>query len=503
VQPVLELKGIVKRFPGVVANDSIDLTLNKGEIHAILGENGAGKSTLMNVLYGLIAPDSGTIRINGEEVRFASPADAIARGIGMVHQHFMLIPVMTVTENVMLGQESCGPMGWLKPAAVAAEISAIGEHYGLKVDPQALVGNLSVGEQQRVEIIKVLYRQAQILILDEPTAVLTPQEVADLGETMRALANSGHSLLFITHKLKEALAWADRITVLRAGKVVATRRPAETSEQELASLMVGREVELAMAREPARLGEPVLTVRDLHVTGEHDLPAVRGVSFEVRAGEVLGIAGVQGNGQTELVEALAGLRPVTAGSVTIAGVDTTRASPRHITSLGVGHIPEDRQHDGLILPFTVEDNLVLTDYHQTPFSRRGLLNRPRIRERAEKLVEAFDIRASSVTAPVKSLSGGNQQKVIVARTLSRSICLLLAANPTRGVDVGSVEYIHRRILQARRDGVAVLLISTELDEVLALSDRVAVMYHGQITAILAADEVDRSRLGLLMAGAVA
>lgn len=503
MQPVLELKGIVKRFPGVVANDSIDLTLFPGEIHAILGENGAGKSTLMNVLYGLLSPDAGTILVDGEPVHYTSPADAISRGIGMVHQHFMLIPVMTVTENVMLGQETTGPVGWLQPASVVEEVQNIGERYGLHVDPKALVGNLTVGEQQRVEIIKVLYRKARVLILDEPTAVLTPQEVEKLFITMRALAQAGHSLLFITHKLKEALELADRITVLREGKVVGSMRPEETSEQELASLMVGRTVALTLDKPAAQPGEPVLEVTDLHVNGEQGLEAVRGLSLQVRAGEILGIAGVQGNGQTELVEALAGLRPLQAGTVRIGGVDTSHAQPRTITELGVGHIPEDRQNDGLVLNFPVEDNLILCDYHKPPVSHHGWIDRLYVRRQAEELVQTFDIRTRGVETPVRTLSGGNQQKVIVARELSRNVRLLLAAQPTRGVDVGSIEYIHRRILEARSAGVAVLLVSTELDEILALSDRIAVMYRGEIKAVLTAGEIDRSQIGLLMAGAVA
>ena len=500
VEPILELKGIVKRFPGVLANDHIDLTLYPGEIHALLGENGAGKSTLMNILYGLIPPDEGTIIVKGEPVTLRSPADAIARGIGMVHQHFMLIPVMTVAENVMLGQESTRGRFFLDTRRVAERIREISTKYGLEVDPEALVQHLPVGVQQRVEIIKVLYRDAEILILDEPTAVLTPQEVEELFEILRSLVKSGHSLLFITHKLKEALTLADRITVLRQGRVVGSRRPAETSEEELASMMVGRNVLLSVEKAPAKPGEPVLSVDDLWVEADKGPPAVRGVSFEVRAGEILGIAGVQGNGQTELMEALFGLRRPLAGHIHIAGRDVTGASPRELAEMGVGYIPEDRQRDGLILSFPVEENLILNRYYQPPYSQRGVLQRDEIRRNGERLAEAFDIRTSSVTVPVQTLSGGNQQKVIAARELSRPIKLLLASQPTRGLDVGSIEYIHKRIVEARDQGAAVVVVSTELDEILSLSDRIAVLYRGRIVGLMNAGEADRTQLGLLMTG---
>ncbi|WP_173652463.1 ABC transporter ATP-binding protein [Limnochorda pilosa] len=503
MEPVLQLKGIVKRFPGVVANDRIDLTLFPGEIHALLGENGAGKSTLMNVLYGLISPDAGEIVLKGAPVRLESPAGAIARGIGMVHQHFMLVPVMTVAENVMLGLESTRGRFFLDTARVARRIREISSRHGLAVEPEAVVQHLPVGVQQRIEIIKVLYREAEILILDEPTAVLTPQEVEDLFEILRSLARSGHSLLFITHKLKEALALADRITVLRRGRVVGTRRPEETSEEELATMMVGRDVELTVKKRPARPGRPVLSVQGLWVEADEGPPAIRDLSLEVRAGEILGAAGVQGNGQTELMEALAGLRPPRAGRIVIDGRDVSRATPREIAELGVGYIPEDRQRDGLILPFPLEDNLILNRYHREPFSRKGWIQREEVRRQAETLLQAFDIRASSVTAAVRNLSGGNQQKVIAARELSRPIKLLLASQPTRGLDVGSIEYIHSRILEARDGGTAVVLVSTELDEILALSDRIAVLYRGRIVGLLDAASADRTHLGLLMTGAAA
>jgi len=672
--PILELKGITKSFPGVLANDHIDLTLEKGEIHALLGENGAGKTTLMNILYGLYTPDEGRIFIHGREVHIHSPNDAIAHGIGMVHQHFMLVPVMTVAENVMLGVESllwpyswkgffrflavaggalslllvlslllagnagaagemlvsllstfvgalAGPAaagalssgltsalgnasaaslyGWLAlltlalvlaivlllsalfglfsfltwalrkgrgyflladigirsvflallsvnwpafrqavfgteepPIAtcvvavllihlfgvalsyglvdtfssflnrrqVEARIREISTQYNLQVDPTAYVKDLPVGVQQRVEIIKVLYRYADILILDEPTAVLTPQEVEELFRIMRSLVEQGKSIIFITHKLKEVLAVADRITVLRAGRVVGTTTPAQATEASLAAMMVGREVILTVAKEPARPGEPVLKIQDLHVLDDRGNMAVNGVSCEVYAGEILGVAGVQGNGQTELVEALTGLRPVEAGHVFILGEETTHATPRQIIELGVAHIPEDRQHDGLVLSFPVADNLVLCTYYRPPFARWLSLREDRISQVAAELVARFDVRTPSIFVPASNLSGGNQQKVIVARELSRPIRLLIAAQPTRGLDVGSIEYIHQQLVRKRDEGCAVFLVSTELDEILSLADRIAVMYKGRLMAILPAAEATKERLGLLMAG---
>lgn len=500
-RPVLELRGIVKRFPGVLANDHISLKLYPGEILALLGENGAGKTTLMNILYGLLPPDEGTVMVRGDPVRFSSPADAIGKGIGMVHQHFMLVPVMTVAENVMLGEEKVHHRFFLDRAGVSEAIRKISERYGLAVDPQAYVQDLPVGIQQRVEIIKLLYRQADILILDEPTAVLTPQEVHELFGILKGLAAAGHSLIFITHKLKEALELADRIVVLRRGQVVGETEAARADEATLARMMVGRDVELVVQKPVARPGEPVLTVEDLWVEGEHGEPAVRGVSLEVRSGEIVGIAGVQGNGQTEFMEALVGLRPSRAGRVMLLGRPVMGLSPRQVLEAGVGYIPEDRQRDGLILPFAIEDNLVLDTYYHPPLSRRGWLDRRAIRQRAEKLAQAFDIRTASLGLPVRTLSGGNQQKVIVARELSRSIRLILALQPTRGLDVGSIEYIHQRIVEAREAGAGVLFVSTELDEILALSDRIVVFYRGRIVGTLEAAAADREQLGLLMAGA--
>ncbi len=498
--PVLELRGITKAFPGVLANDHIDLTLERGEVHALLGENGAGKTTLMNILYGLYAPDEGEIYIRGQRVEIRQPNDAIAQGIGMVHQHFMLVPVLTVTENVMLGVESVRNGIFLDRADAARRIRQISEQYGLEVDPDAYVKSLPVGVQQRVEIIKLLYRQADILILDEPTAVLTPQEVEELFKVIRSLVAQGKSVIFITHKLKEVMAIADRITVLRNGRVVGTTTPAETTEERLAAMMVGREVILRVDKAPARPGETVLSVEGLEVLDDRGNPAVRGVSFEVRAGEVLGVAGVQGNGQTELVQALTGLRTPLAGRVLINGTDVTGRPPRRVLQQGVAHVPEDRQKDGLVLSFPVADNLILNTYYLPPFARRGVLEQATIFSVAEQRVREFDVRTPSVLTPVSSLSGGNQQKVIVAREFSRPIRLLIASQPTRGLDVGSIEYIHRRIIEKRDEGCAVLLVSPELDEVMSLSDRIAVMYEGEIVDILPAGEVTREEIGLLMAG---
>ena len=498
--PILELRGISKAFPGVVANDHIDLQLNQGEILALLGENGAGKTTLMNILYGLYTPDEGRIIIREQETTIRSPNDAILQGIGMVHQHFMLVPPLTVTENVMLGVESVVHRLFLDRRSASARIREISTTYGLEVDPNAVINTLPVGVQQRVEIIKVLYRNADILVLDEPTAVLTPQEVWDLFKIIRTLVERGKSVIFITHKLNEVMALADRITVLRRGKVVGTTAPAQTDEGTLASMMVGRAVELTVHKEPAVPRDVVLDVDRLEVLDNRQNQAVNGVSFQVRAGEILGVAGVHDNGQTELVEALTGLRKVLAGTVSIAGQDTTHTLPRTIIERGVAHVPEDRQRDGLVLSFRVADNLVLSTYYLQPYARGIALQEKAILATASALVREFDVRTPSVDTPVSNLSGGNQQKVIVAREFSRPIVLLIAAQPTRGLDVGSVEYIHRRIIEKRDQGTGVLLVSSELDEIMELSDRIVVMYRGQIMATVQADQVTREQLGLLMAG---
>lgn len=500
VSPILELRGITKRFPGVLANDHIDLTLNQGEIHALLGENGAGKSTLMNVLYGLYHPDEGEILVRDKPVQMTGPRDAIAQGIGMVHQHFMLIPVFTVTENVMLGDESITNGVVLDRKKVAQEIRDLSVKYGLEVNPDLYIKDLSVGIQQRVEIIKLLYRKADILILDEPTAVLTPQEVDDLFQVLRNLKAQGNSIIFITHKLREVLELADRITVLRLGKVVGSADPKNTDRAELARMMVGRSVILSVDKEPAQPKDVVLDVQDLMVMDERHNSAVNGVSFQVRAGEVLGIAGVQGNGQTELAQALTGLRAANSGRVTIRGQDTTHATPRQIFELDVAHVPEDRQADGLVLKFPVEDNLILNEYYRPPFAKGIVLQHDAIQKAAEERAKEYDVRTPSIFVPAGNLSGGNQQKVIVAREFTGPIKLLIASQPTRGLDVGSIEYIHQRIIEKRDAGTAVLLISNELDEILSLSDRIAVMYKGQIIDTVNVEETTKEALGLLMAG---
>ena len=497
----LELAGISKRFPGVVANDHIDLEVGEGEIHALLGENGAGKTTLMNVLYGLYSADDGEVRIDAKAVTFSSPRDAIAAGIGMVHQHFMLIPVFTVTENVMLGQEEAGPLGLLDTRKAEQRVREISTRYGLAVEPDAMVEDLSVGAQQRVEIVKALYREAELLILDEPTAVLTPQETEELFGVMRSLRESGKSIIFITHKLKEVLAVADRITVLRRGAVVGTSTPKDATEQTLASMMVGHDVRLEVEKGPAQPGEPVLRLEDVRVLDDRGQVALEEVSFDVRGGEILGLAGVQGNGQTELVEAITGLRQVTGGRVLIDGRDMTRARPRSVFLAGVGHVPEDRIGDGLILAFSVADNLVLDQYYLPPFARWIVRDDAAVERAAKDRVKQFDIRTPSIQMPAGNLSGGNQQKVIVARELSRPIKLLVASQPTRGLDVGSAGYIHEQLVGERDGGTGVLLVSTELDEVLALSDRVLVIYRGRIVAEVDPKATTREEVGLLMAGA--
>ncbi|MFH1185477.1 MAG: ABC transporter ATP-binding protein [Chloroflexota bacterium] len=497
---VLELRGITKAFPGVLANDHIDLTLEQGEIHALLGENGAGKSTLMNILYGLYRPDEGEILIRGENAAIHSPNDAIARGIGMVHQHFMLVPVMTVTENVMLGNEPTRNGMFLDKASVSKRIREISEQYGLAVDPESYVQDLSVGIQQRVEIIKVLYRAADILILDEPTAVLTPQEAEGLFKILQTLIDKGKSIIFITHKLKEVMEVADRITVLRAGQTVGTVSPNRVDPGKLASMMVGREVNLVVRKKPAQPKETVLQVRDLHVRDERGHMSVSGLSFEIRTGEVLGIAGVQGNGQTQLVYALTGLLPIESGEIHVLGKTLHRLAPRQVMELGMAHIPEDRQRHGLVLSFPLHDNLVLCNYYVPPFARGVTLRHDAIMENGERLIQQFDIRTPNASVNASTLSGGNQQKVIVAREFSRPIQVLIASQPTRGLDVGSIEYIHNRIIQKRDEGTAILVVSSELDEILALSDRIAVMFRGRIMEIVDATKVDKEYLGLLMLG---
>jgi len=495
----LELRGITKRFGDLVANDSIDLVVEPGEIHALLGENGAGKSTLMNVLYGLYHPDEGEILIDGEPATFAGPGDAMRAGIGMVHQHFMLIPVFTVAENVELGHERTR-FGFLNRRAARREVREVSERYGLQVPVDALVQDLPVGVQQRVEIIKALIRDAQVLILDEPTAVLTPQETDDLMEIMRSLKEGGTSIVFITHKLREVRAVADRITVIRRGKVVGEASPTSTSA-ELASMMVGRPVSLEIEKEPREPGEEILAVNDLRVVDHAGQVTVDGVTFSVRAGEIYALAGVQGNGQTELTEALVGLEQVESGTVVLGGRDVTRAGIDAMIGMGVGYVPEDRLHDGLVSSFTVAENLVLDLYHREPFSKGMSLNLDKIKENAEERVEEFDVRTSSIEHTASTLSGGNQQKVVLARELSRPLKLLIVAQPTRGLDVGSMEFVHRRIVTERDNGAAVVVVSTELDEVLGLADRIGVMYRGKIIGEMPSG-ADAGEIGLLMAGTV-
>jgi ABC-type uncharacterized transport system ATPase subunit len=500
----LELRGITKRFGTLVANASIDLTVNPGEIHALLGENGAGKSTLMNVLYGLYTADEGEILLDDKVQNFSGPGDAMAAGIGMVHQHFMLIPVFTVAENVALGNEPTGALGTLDMAKARQRVIDISERFGFNVDPDALVEDLPVGVQQRVEIIKALSRDAKVLVLDEPTAVLTPQETDELMQIMRQLAKSGTSIVFITHKLREVKAVADRITVIRLGKVVGSASP-DASTSELASLMVGREVELTVEKRPVQLGEEVIRVENIHVLDDRMQRAVDGVSFSVQRGEILAIAGVQGNGQTELAEALLGLRPVMSGRGAIAIKDKYlrhNATVREVLESGVGFVPEDRKKDGLVSEFTIGENLMLDASFKSRFTKGLNINFAARKQIANELIERFDVRTPSAEQFAGKLSGGNQQKVVVARELSRDVDLLIASQPTRGVDVGSIEFIHEQIVAERDAGKAVILISTELDEVLALADRIAVMYRGQIVGIVP-PTTSREQLGKMMAGVAA
>lgn len=499
--PVLEVRGVTKRFPGVLANDHINLTLYKGRVLGLLGENGAGKSTLMNLIYGLYSPDEGEILINGLPVEISGPNDAIAKGIGMVHQHFQLVDVLTVTENVMLGNESTnGP--FLDRNSARNRVLEISHTYGLDVDPDALIQDLPVGIQQRVEIIKALYRKADILILDEPTAVLTPQEIDGLFRIMRGLLERGVSIIFISHKLKEVLEICDDVTVLRRGKVAGHADPKQSTEQSLASLMVGRDVVLHIEKERGEAKERVMHLQELWVNSERGLPAVKGITLEVFAGEILGVAGVQGNGQTELVEALTGLRTIEKGHLHLLDHDISKANPRQITEMGVGHVPEDRQRMGMVKTFEVMHNMVLSSYYLYPYSRGILVNDEAIAYNAEGLVTKFDVRPPLIHNNIGSLSGGNQQKVIIAREFSRPVKLLIASQPTRGLDVGSIEFIHKQIVRMRDEGTAVILVSSELDEILSLSDRVAVMFDGHLIDVLPIEAADRDTVGLRMAGSL-
>ena len=494
----LELKGITKSFGALVANDRIDLSVNRGEIHAILGENGAGKSTLMNIVYGLLQPDSGEIRVDGKVVTIHEPSDALAVGIGMVHQHFMLIPVFTVLENIVLGHESTSKIGKLKLSEAREKLLALAADFGFEIDPDAYIENLPVGVQQRVEILKALIYDAKVLILDEPTAVLTPQETDELIEVMKRLRSQGTSIIFISHKLREVKAVSDRITVIRRGKVVASADPS-SSQEELASLMVGRPVNLMPDKKRPNPGAPILEVKDLVVLDPSGRPLVSDVSFTVHAGEVLAIAGVQGNGQSELAEAVVNLQAHIRGSIELGGVQLVGKSVHDSLHEGIAYVPESRELDGLIGSFSIAENLILDTHREAPYAKGITLSPKAVATRAEVQVKEFDIRAQSIQDPVTSLSGGNKQKVVLARELSRPVKLLVASQPTRGLDVGSIEFVHERILAERDAGRAVLLFSTELDEVTALADRIAVMYAGKILAIVDAT-VSREELGLLMAG---
>ena len=497
--PVLELRSITKRFPGVVANDRVDLALERGEVHALLGENGAGKSTLMNIVYGLYRPDEGEIRIDGKPVSIGSAREAIKHGIGMVHQHFMLIPVMTVAENIVLATEPTHAGVLLDYNEAVRQVRELSEQFGLAVDPEARVHDIGVGQEQRVEILKALYRGANILILDEPTAVLTPHEATELFEIIRGLQEQGKTIVFISHKLKEVLEIADRITVLRRGKKVETLPRAGATETGLARLMVGREVLLRVEKKPSEPGEPLLDVRDLHVLDSRGLEAVRGVSFQAREGEIVGIAGVDGNGQSELIDALCGLLAAQSGNVLIAGEEVLGEAPGKVLDRGLGHIPEDRQRRGLVLEFTLAENLALHDYDHSPIARFGwLMPRPMI-ERARRLLKDFDVRGGGPSTRAAALSGGNQQKVVIAREVARDPRVLIAAQPTRGLDVGAIEYVHRRLVEARDQRKAVVLVSLELDEILSLSDRILVIYEGRLVAEYGPD-VSEEELGIAMTG---
>lgn len=495
----LRMENITKIFPGVVANDRVNFDVRQGEIHALLGENGAGKSTLMNVLYGLYQPNEGQIYLNEQPVTIHSPDDAIAKGIGMVHQHFMLVQPLSVTENVMLGLP--GDRGiLLNHALVKQKILEISQTYGLEVDPGALIRNLSVGIQQRVEIIKALYRGAKLLILDEPSAVLTPQEIEGLFAVMRRLAVDGNAIIFISHKLDEVMEISERVTVLRDGKVVATVNTAQTSKPELARMMVGREVLFRLDKPPVQPGEVVLDIKGLVVNDDRDVPAVRNLSLQIHGGEVVGLAGVDGNGQKELAEAIAGLRPPQQGVISISGYETTQLTAGELLRFNMAYIPADRQREGLVLGFKLSENFIVKTFRRRPFSRRGFLQHRSINEHAQHLVSRFDVRTPGVEVEAKTLSGGNQQKVVLARELSEKPDLIIASQPTRGLDVGATEFVENQILAQRARGAAVLYISTELDEIFNLSDRIAVIHRGEIMGIVRPQEVTPEELGLMMAG---
>lgn len=498
--PVVEFRNITKVFPGVVANDRISIQFYPGEVHALLGENGAGKTTLMNILYGLYPPDSGEILVRGRPVSITRPNDAIALGIGMVHQHFMLIPPFTVAENIVLGHEPRRRGGFMDMDKAIADVEKLSAQFGLRVDPRARVQDISVGMQQRVEILKALYRGADVLILDEPTAVLTPQEVEELHQITDSLAQQGKAVIFITHKLKEVMQMSHRITVVRRGRVVGSVLTCETSPSQLARMMVGREVVLKVDKQPAKVGPPVLRLEDVWAESDRRLPALRGINLQVNAGEIVGVAGIDGNGQTELVDVIAGLRPVSRGRIYLRDRDVTGLGVRKRREAGIVHIPEDRQRRGMVMDFSVAENGILGRHHRRPFSRGIQQDKKMIRQYARQLVQTYDVRAAGVDIAARSLSGGNQQKLVVGRELDSDPELLIAAQPTRGLDVGAIEFVHRRLIEQRDAGKGVLLVSLELDEILSLSDRIVVIYEGQIVAEVEPDKVTEAELGLLMTG---
>lgn len=498
-QPVIDMREITKKFGDFVANDRINLTVKQGEIHALLGENGAGKSTLMNMLAGLLQPTSGEIAINGQTVNIDSPSKSSQLGIGMVHQHFMLVEAFTVAENIILGNETV-KNGVLDLKTASQNIKDLSEKYGLAVDPEAKVADISVGAQQRVEILKTLYRGADILIFDEPTAVLTPSEIQELMTIMKNLVKEGKSIILITHKLDEIRAVADRVTVIRRGKSIQTVDVAGATAQDLAEMMVGRSVSFKTEKKASEPKEVVLSIKDLVVNENRGVPAVKNLSLDVRAGEIVGIAGIDGNGQSELIQAITGLRKVKSGSITIKGQDVTKSSSRQITELSVGHVPEDRHRDGLVLQMTLAENIALQTYYKEPLSKNGVLNYPKINAYARQLMEEFDVRGANELVPAKGFSGGNQQKAIIAREVDRNPDLLIVSQPTRGLDVGAIEYIHKRLIEERDKGKAVLVVSFELDEILNLSDRIAVIHDGHIQGIVLPEETNKQELGILMAG---
>ncbi|MEK3851433.1 MULTISPECIES: ABC transporter ATP-binding protein [Paenibacillus] len=497
--PVVELKQITKRFPGIVANDSISIKLHKGEIHALLGENGAGKSTLMNILFGLYQPDEGTIEIGGKPVQIDSPNKAIDLGIGMVHQHFKLVQPFTVTENIVLGSE---PRKGLKInyKKAATEVQRLSEQYGLQVNPNAKIEDISVGMQQRVEIIKTLYRGADILIFDEPTAVLTPQEITELLDIMKRLVAEGKSIILITHKLKEIMQIADTVTIIRRGQVIDTVKTSETTPNELAEKMVGRRVSFKVDKQLAQPGQTVLEMNNVISKNKDGINVLNELNLQVKAGEILGIAGVDGNGQSELIEALTGLRKVDGGSIRLLGQEVANQPPRKISEAGVSHIPEDRHKHGLVLDFSMSENMVLETYYQAPYSKNGFLNKDAIEKQAKSLIEKFDVRTPDIHTKARALSGGNQQKAIIAREIDKNPDLLIAAQPTRGLDVGAIEFVQKQLIAQRDQGKAVLLISFELDEIMNVSDRIAVIYEGKIVGEVLPEETNDQELGLMMAG---